>query len=200
MGAWTSSGTPPLFVAGPDTKVRWHASAPDASYVGLGFSRGTGPWLLRTSADEVTDQSLALDDLWPCAEARALRDQVAEAGEVALDQWLTDQAAHCDPPALGARVFALAACGMPVTAMADRLGCSTRQLHRRCLPLFGYGPQHLTRVLRLGRALAAAHEGMPLAHVAALSGFADQAHLSRDVRELTGATPTELLGELALAG
>ena len=38
---------------------------------------------------------------------------------------------------------------------------------------------------------------MRLAQAAATSGFADQAYLSRDVRDLTGATPTELLSELA---
>lgn len=186
-----------LFVAGPDTRARWHTSRPNASYVGLRFTRGMGPSLLGTSADEVADQSPSLDDLWPCADARILSDQVAAAGEEALERWLTDRAARCEPPELGAAVFRLAADRTPVTAMADRLGYSTRQLHRRCLPLFGYGPQHLTRVLRLGQALAAARAGLPLAQAAVTAGFADQAHLSRDVRDLTGATPTELLSELA---
>jgi transcriptional regulator GlxA family with amidase domain len=81
--------------------------------------------------------------------------------------------------------------------MADWLGLGVRQFHRRCLPLFGYGPQHLTRVLRLGRAVTAASSGMPFAQAAATAGFADQAHLSRDVRDLVGTTPTRLVDELA---
>jgi AraC-like DNA-binding protein len=186
-----------LFVAGPDTTARWHTSEPNACYVGLRFSRGLGPGLLGTAADEVRDQSPPLDDLWPCAEARVLSDQVAADAEQALERWLKDRTAHCEPPQLGAAVFHLAGRGTPVTAMADRLGYSTRQLHRRCLPLFGYGPQHLSRVLRLRRALAAAREGMPLAQAAATAGFADQAHLSREARDLTGTTPTGLLSELA---
>ncbi|CAN5657105.1 hypothetical protein BH11ACT8_BH11ACT8_31520 [soil metagenome] len=60
---------------------------------------------------------------------------------------------------------------------------------------FGYGPAHLGRVLRLGRALALADAGSSWAAVAATTGFTDQAHLSRDVRSLTGLTPTALRAE-----
>ena len=81
--------------------------------------------------------------------------------------------------------------------MADRLGLSERQLRRRCLPVFGYGPRRLARILRMNRAVAAALAGRPLADVAYDCGYADQAHLCRDVLDLAGATPTELLAELA---
>ena len=114
----------------------------------------------------------------------------------ALERWLVDRAAHHGPPPLGAAVLDLATGGTTVTAMADRLGYSVRHLHRRCLPLFGYGPQHLARVLRFSRALAAARTGMSLAQVSARTGFADQAHMSREVRDLAGTTPAQLLREL----
>lgn len=78
--------------------------------------------------------------------------------------------------------------------MADRLGLNARQLHRRYLPVFGYGPWHLSRVLRLQRALGARGT---LAEVAHACGYADQAHLSREVRDLTGTTPSRLLRELS---
>ncbi|WP_133169220.1 helix-turn-helix domain-containing protein, partial [Streptomyces sp. MH60] len=83
--------------------------------------------------------------------------------------------------------------GRPVAATADALGVSARALHRRSLAAFGYGPKTLARVRRLQRALALAREGTPLAETAARTGFADQAHLARDVRELAGATLVELL-------
>jgi AraC-like DNA-binding protein len=90
----------------------------------------------------------------------------------------------------------MAAAGTSVAAMAGRLGLSARQLHRRCLPVFGYGPLRLARVLRLRRAVDESRTGMPLAHVAAGCGYADQAHLSREMRALAGTTPTGLLLEL----
>jgi AraC-like DNA-binding protein len=76
--------------------------------------------------------------------------------------------------------------GPPVRAVAERLGLSERQLHRRCLVLFGYGPKTLGRVLRFDRAVALARGGTAFADVAAAAGYADQAHLSREVRALAG--------------
>jgi hypothetical protein len=49
-------------------------------------------------------------------------------------------------------------------------------------------------VLRLQRALALARAGVPFARAAARPGFADQAHLARDVRELAGMLLGRLLG------
>jgi len=190
-----------LVVAGPDTRARWHATTPGQSFVGLRFSRGIGPGVLGFPADELRDLSADLDDLWPAADVRRLEDEVAGAPVEALERWLARRVADDAPPTfgaaeLGAAVFELSAGGATVGAMADRLGYSVRQLHRRCLPLFGYGPQHLVRVLRLNRALDAARSGLSLAEVSAQTGFADQAHLSRDVRVLVGTSPARLLRDL----
>ncbi|MGW5695942.1 helix-turn-helix domain-containing protein, partial [Streptomyces asiaticus] len=68
-----------------------------------------------------------------------------------------------------------------------------RQLHRRSLAAFGYGPKTLGRVLRLNRALDLARTGLPFAEVAATAGYADQAHLARDVRALAGVPLGRLL-------
>ncbi|MBO0693082.1 MAG: AraC family transcriptional regulator [Acidimicrobiaceae bacterium] len=187
-----------LVVAGPDTRARWHTMEPNVGYVGLRFSRGLGPALLAIRADELLDVTADLGSLWPSGEARVLSEQVAAAPEAALEAWAGEGFARRESPRIGSVVFELAASGTPVAAMADCLGIGVRQLHRRCLPLFGYGPQHLARVLRLDRALVAAHRGVPLVDVAATAGFADQAHLSREVRDLAGTTPRRLLGESGL--
>ena len=77
--------------------------------------------------------------------------------------------------------------------LAVRLGLSARQLQRRVKGGFGYGPKHLTRVLRLQRALGLARAGTPFAEVSAVTGYADQAHLSRDVRAMAGVPLGELV-------
>jgi AraC-like DNA-binding protein len=85
--------------------------------------------------------------------------------------------------------------GFPrVAGVADELGLSERQLRRRCLTAFGYGPKTLQRVVRFQRALRAAREpGAEIAGVAYRFGYADQAHLSRDVRALAGVPLTSLI-------
>jgi AraC-like DNA-binding protein len=187
-----------LAVAGPDRTARRHQSADPAKYVALRFYGGIGPGLLGVPADELTDQTVDFGQISSSAEARTLAERAAVDPAGALTAWLVERVGEREPDAFGARVFAMAGAGLPVESMAERVGMSVRQLHRRCLPLFGYGPRHLTRVLRLVRALDQAATGHPLAQVAAGAGYCDQAHLSREVRALASTTPTRLLEELGL--
>jgi len=185
-----------LFVAGPDTTARWYQSPAGTSLVALRFSGGTGPALLGVPAHELRDQTVDLEQLWPSRETRVLTERIAADPVEGLDTWAVDGFAAREIDPLGPRVLAMANSGTTVAAMADRLGLGARQLHRRCLPVFGYGPRRLSRVVRLGRSLDAARAGAPLAQVAADCGYVDQAHLSREVRDLTGTTPSKLLREL----
>jgi AraC-like DNA-binding protein len=70
------------------------------------------------------------------------------------------------------------------------------RLHRHFTAAVGYGPKTLQRVLRLQRVLAQAGR-QPLvgrlADIALDAGYADQAHMSREVRALTGRNPRALL-------
>ncbi|MBE8522224.1 helix-turn-helix domain-containing protein [Amycolatopsis sp. H6(2020)] len=66
---------------------------------------------------------------------------------------------------------------------------SERQLRRRFVQAVGYGPATYLRVSRFQRAVALAPHVSGLAALAAAAGYADQAHLSRECRALTGLTP-----------
>lgn len=177
-----------LIVAGPDTRA-YVPAGPPAPYVGVRFFPGTAPALLGVPAHELRDRRVDLADLWPADRVRRLRARIAAAGDPAgaLEETALRCAADAEPPdpLLRRLVDALEA-GRPVGATADELGFSARQLHRRSLAAFGYGPKTLARVLRLQRALALVRSGVPYAETAARAGYADQAHLARDVRDLAG--------------
>jgi transcriptional regulator GlxA family with amidase domain len=147
-------------------------------------------------ADHLVGLTPGLEELWPDGEAQTLADQVAADPVATLERWAVERSASRKVDPLAPSVLDMAAAGVPVVAMADELGLSTRQLDRRCLEAFGYGPRRLTRVLRFGRAMDEARIGAALAQVAAGCGYADQAHLSREVRALAGTTPRGLLAEL----
>jgi AraC-like DNA-binding protein len=83
--------------------------------------------------------------------------------------------------------------GRPVAAVAADTGLGERQLRRRCEAAFGYGPKTLARVLRMQRALALARRGTAFAEVALRAGYADQAHLAREVKALAGVPLGRLL-------
>ena len=70
--------------------------------------------------------------------------------------------------------------------MARQVGWSSRTLQRQCTAVFGYGPATLRRILRFRRAVRLLDDGAPPASVAAAAGYADQSHLHREVRDLTG--------------
>ncbi|WP_369173275.1 helix-turn-helix domain-containing protein [Streptomyces sp. R28] len=185
-----------LLVAGPDTRAYVTAGAP-STWVGVRFYPGTAPGLLGVPAHELRDRRVDLADLWPASEVRRLRGRIGAAADpvTALEDVALERAAGAEPPdpLLRGVVTALDA-GRPVATTADELGLGARQLHRRCLTAFGYGPKTLARILRLRRALALARGGVTFADTAVRAGFADQAHLARDVRELAGMPLGELLG------
>ncbi|MFD5625121.1 helix-turn-helix domain-containing protein [Streptomyces sp. NPDC127072] len=184
-----------LLVAGPDTRAYVPDGAP-GRWAGVRFFPGTAPALLGVPAHELVDRRVELTDLWAAPEVRRLTAHIDSAADPAdaLEEVALGRAAESEPvdPLLREVVAALDA-GRPVSAVADELGLGARQLHRRSLAAFGYGPKTLARVLRLQRALALARSGMPFVDTAARAGYADQAHLARDVRELAGAPLGELL-------
>lgn len=193
-----------LLVAGPDTAPHPAHLDPGPPVVGLRFAPGALPHLLGVPASSVRDQRVPLTDLLPRVGASVRASRGLRAAESRCD---------CDGPlgtALrGVALALLATTGRPpdpstrelaarigggagVEATADALGTTTRTLHRRCLAEFGYGPSVLRRVLRFRRASALLHAGVAPAEVAARAGYADQPHLSREVRALAGMAPGQL--------
>jgi AraC-like DNA-binding protein len=184
-----------LLVAGPDTRPYLPGGAP-ARWAGVRLPPGTAPALLGVPAHELRDRRVGLADLWPAARVRRLTariDMAADPAE-ALETLAVERAAQTEPPdPLLTEVAAALDAGRTVAATADSLGIGARTLHRRSRAAFGYGPKTLARVLRLQRALRAAARGAPLAEIAFRTGYADQAHLTRELRALTGMTPGRLL-------
>jgi len=185
-----------LFVAGPDTRAYVSGASGGTRFAGVRFFPGAAPAYLGVPAHELRDRRVDLAELWSAGAVRRLTERVDAAADpaAALEALAVARAGEVDPPEPWVRgaVAGLSA-GRSVASVADAVGWSERQLHRRARGLFGYGPKMLARILRLQRALGLAWDGVPLADTAVRAGFADQAHLSRDVRELAGAPLGELL-------
>jgi AraC-like DNA-binding protein len=184
-----------LFVAGPDT-VAHVAASPTGQLVGVRFRTGRSPAGLGLPADALRDGRVDLAELWPDRWAR-LADELAATSSVEQAQSVLGAAVLAgvrrDPDPAVPELLRLARGGARVREMAGAVGLTERQLHRRCLAAFGYGAKVLQRVLRFDQALRLARGGGGLADVAYEAGYADQAHLSREVRALAGVSPTELL-------
>ncbi|OEV02674.1 helix-turn-helix domain-containing protein [Streptomyces oceani] len=179
---WTTTG---LLVAGPDTRAYVHSSRAGDRSTGLRFAPGQGPAILGLPASELRDTRVPLDAVWPAGEVRELTERIAEAPTPggALE---TAVRARGGPDARSGRVYELVRAGRPVAEVAAAVNYSERQLHRHALAAFGYGPKTLARILRMRRALRLAREGQAFGEVAATAGYADQAHLAREVKALAG--------------
>jgi AraC-like DNA-binding protein len=182
-----------LLVAGPDTTAKLGIGARGCTYTAIRFGPGTAPGVLGVPADELRDLRVPLAALWPSARVRRLTELLDEAADPATEL----EAAFArndkpDEPWVRAVVERLRA-RRPVAEIAAEVGLSERQLHRRGLLLFGYGLKTLSRILRVNAALDLARGGMPFGVVAASAGYADQAHLSREVKALAGAPLREVI-------
>ncbi len=183
-------------VAGSDTEAHLAPLAEGSRMVGIRFAPGAADAVLGIPLDAVRDQRVPLGEVWgpiaeELAERVALSDQPEAALATAIQQRIT---APPDPTAAAiARQLECAAGPGVVSDVADDVGVSERQLQRRCRTAFGYGPKTLHRVLRFQRALRLARGGGRLADVAAVVGYADQAHMARDARRLAGVPLTDLL-------
>jgi AraC-like DNA-binding protein len=191
-----------LIIAGPDTQGVELPAEENRSFVGVRFRAGVGPAALKVPASTLADRRVLARDVLGNDVSR-LTDELAAAAsvreaalrlEMAAAGWLRTGA----PDGLitnAVSILRTPRADYTLTSLADTLGVSERQLRRRFVAAVGYGPKLLERVLRLRRFIAAARgKTMGLAALALEAGYADQPHLTRECRELTGITPTQLLG------
>ena len=83
--------------------------------------------------------------------------------------------------------------------VAARLGVARRWLEAGFRRDVGMPPGTVARIARFQRGIGVLAGEMPLGRAAVECGYADQPHLTREVRAMTGCTPAELRRQLWLA-
>ncbi len=183
--------------------------ASTAGAIGVRFRPGEAARLLEGAA-ALTDRDAALDDLWSASETTEIDDvlhrglehgaelaSIAKRLDRALMRRLTTRAEAVD---LRVREAArLLDEGASVRDAAIAVNLSERQLGRRFEARVGITPKTFARVMRLQKASAAIHAGQHAAGAALAAGYVDQAHFTRDAKELAGITPGGLVAEARAA-
>jgi AraC-like DNA-binding protein len=83
-----------------------------------------------------------------------------------------------------------------VAALAEEVELSRRHLYERFTAEFGLSPKVVARVMRFERARDLLGGGTStLADAAAISGYTDQAHMTREWRRLAGSSPAAWMAE-----
>ena len=86
---------------------------------------------------------------------------------------------------------------IPISALADEVGWSSRHLASRFRAEVGLTPKAAARVIRFDRTrrVLASGSGITLAQLAVRGGYFDQAHLDREFRLLAGCSPSRWLAD-----
>ncbi|SMC25060.1 AraC-type DNA-binding protein [Andreprevotia lacus DSM 23236] len=173
------------------------APAADLDFIAVRFKAGMAARLLGLPVGELIDTPQCLTSLGGLSADKLLDQLHACAGRqarIVLLEGLLLQCLQSSPHfdmdiALGVQHLYYQAPG--VEALARQLGMSGRQLARRFMAQEGISPVQFRLLARFQRAarLLCLEPALPLVQVAAASGYADQAHLTRSFRALLASTP-----------
>ena len=164
------------YVYTPVTAAHVVASAAHTRFVGVRLQPGYGA---------------ALRECGPELARRVAADGPSSVD--ALEAMVVDTLDAVTPPELVHEFVALARASLGEHRLTSRAtGSAERELQRACQRWLGLSPKVFLRIERVWAARRKIREGHPLAAVAAELGYADQAHLSREVKQLLGVTPRAL--------
>jgi AraC-like DNA-binding protein len=168
---------------------------------------GAAAAALRTDVPALRDQVVPLERVLPGDWAGRFREAVEHEGgdETTVRRldaaWAPLVARRADLDAAVMRaVFSIVHSQgqIAVGALAQECGLSERHLRRRFVAAVGLSPKELARIRRLRASLveALADPDRRWVELAAACGYADQAHLVREYRRLSGLPPEAFLAHL----
>jgi AraC-like DNA-binding protein len=173
------------------------------SITGARLQPGRASSLLGMPASELLNQAIPVAALTGAVQhmqlEKVIEQSSATARRSALAQGLFASIRHSAPfdPGVSASIQWLSRHPKGgIRQLSQSVGISERQLHRRFSAAIGYGPKMFQSVLRFQRLLKTAGQIGPersLADLALNTGYADQAHMTREVHRLANLRPTELL-------
>jgi AraC-like DNA-binding protein len=198
-------------VVGPTAEASLPELAPNSTVVGLRMRTEAIRAVFGVPGYELRDRGVPLDAVVGPSLARCLFDALVEpeaVGDDWLRPWLVERGSRVDGRTAAA-VGQLQGSGtVDVATVAETVGLSCRQLRRVVEAETGLGPKTVQRIGRLqrflqlvdgaatlARAPAVGISGSPLAEWAVITGYADQAHLTKDITNLAGITPARLIAE-----
>jgi transcriptional regulator GlxA family with amidase domain len=186
-------------------------SAPGESLLGVRFHPGAAFRVLGVAARELRDATALVHDVWG-AVGRELAARVADTRSMqealrVVDEELRSRAMRARPSdhRLRSSIEAIRETrGMiSVRDLGERARVGERQLERLFDERVGIGPKMLARVVRLQTValLVAAAQGRreSWAAIAGQAGYADQAHMIRELRALAGVSPEEYAAARAMS-
>jgi AraC-like DNA-binding protein len=202
-----AEGTWRVALQGPLTTRRVYPHRAGAEYVGIRFRAGAGASFARGALASLSDDAGPVRavgglDLVLLGDALAEQGDSEAKGRFALHVVRRHEHTFCGPSPLVREAFRLLRTTRPMpklAVIASALGTTQRTLERAFEREVGLRPKQAARLLRVEHILAAAarRPRLDLAKLALETGFADQSHMTNEVRRVLGTTPKRLFAEYA---
>jgi AraC-like DNA-binding protein len=191
-----------LRIAGPDIEFKTEVIPASTTVIGFRFRPAAASAWLGISVDELLGKRIMLEDIWG-PRARRISEEIVLHGKVSdviksMEAALMAYVPRRSTDKIMRDAYRMVETGPPLNAslmpwLARSLSMSERTLRRRFLETIGYGPKTLHRILHYQRFLhLSARSQLPTAILAHQTGYADQAHLVRESKRISGFTPTLL--------
>ncbi|NVJ06134.1 AraC family transcriptional regulator [Myxococcus sp. AM001] len=181
-------------IQGVHTAPRVVDTACQRSICGVSFAPASASPFLGMPASALTGRVVDLSEIWgrdsPLLRERLLQAPTSAARLDVLEAALLARGRASEPrDAAAAIACSLLMGGASVRAVGVQLGLSPRRLIERFQAHVGVKPKLFARIARFQHVLASARGEMTWASLAGEHGFSDQAHLVREFRAFSGATP-----------
>jgi AraC-like DNA-binding protein len=183
-------------VHGPQSTYYVTGAKPKGRVIGVSFHAGTAGAILGVPLDELQDRHICIEDIWG-SSAMELRERLATAASPQAAISILERAliVRMQRPLLlhpaVAHALQTLRPAARITEIQQQSGYSPRHFIQLFRSNVGLAPKQFYRIRRFSAALARIARGrQSLADVAVTSGYSDQAHLSREFRELAGVSPT----------
>lgn len=186
-------------VHGPQTRYYVAGPKPPGTVLGVSFRPGMAGAILGIPISEIRDAHVPLDALWG-SRAVELSDQLLSAATTSQALCVLERAliARIHRPLLIHPAVALALRSsefddepVRIHEIRRQTGYSSRHFIELFRSAVGLTPKHYCRLRRFSSVLSQlADRQTRLAQVALSAGYADQAHLCREFRDLAGISPS----------
>ena len=204
-GCWrTDRSAPRGSVTGPMSGVGRTKGSDRPDMIGVYFRPGRAATFLRMAMSDLTDRTIAIDDLWGTNGVR-LTEELSDLDEAArvnrLESCLVGFLSEASLPAGSIDMSAITSHilrhrgRVTIEALAHDAGVSRQYFSRQFRERLGISPKLYCRLARFHSGLAHAHaEGqVDWADAAVELGYADQSHMIAEVRQFSALTPQALV-------
>jgi AraC-like DNA-binding protein len=198
----------PPRIAGPDAFTRWEKLNDGLVITGIRLRPGACRSILGCPAERLADCGILLSDVATGAtelHRKLLLSDTLFARLALLESWVRlalERATAKDHAVIAACHMLVANPMIEIDDVARHFGWNARMIHRQFITACGYSPKHFQRIMRVQSAIRMGNSNSVkgLGELAAAAGYADQAHMTRDFRNITGFTPAAYLADTPTPG